>query len=765
MIRDFNCPHRHFTLALQCMKGGGIKSIFFLFIALTAFIPTSAQVNSDAYRLNVYKSRDLIKVDGKLNETTWAKAEFTGQFTQNFPIDSIPATSQTKVALSFDENNLYIAGVCSENPGEEHIIQSLRRDYEFSLNENLMIYVDPFDDYTNGFAFGITPAGVEREGLVTNGQDVSTDWDNKWTSAVQNYHDRWEFEMSIPFKTLRYNASNREWNILLLRMDLKNNQRSTWPPVPLGFQPSSFAFSGKVIFRDPLKKSGANISLIPYLTGSVAKDHEESTDSNAKGDIGFDAKIAVTPALNLDLTFNPDFSQVEVDRQVTNLSRFEIFFPERRQFFLENRDLFGQGGFMTIRPFFSRRIGIAEDTTDNTLQVPIQFGARLSGKLGKNWRIGVLNMQTQDEDPARLTGIEEIENSHKLLQQNYTVAVFQRQVFTRSNLGAIFVNRQALNFSAEDTTISTTQYNRVIGLDYNLLSKDNRWEGDIFYHRSLDPDKKDDAFASGAFLRYQVRTMNIGFFSSIVGEGYNAEVGFVPRKDIIRLGIFPEFFFYPKSKTIQRHGPGFDLSHFTDLEFNRTDQEFEGFYGFQFLNTSELVFGTTWRYQLLRDPFDPTNTDGEELAEGTDYSWQTIWFFYSTDTRKLLSLETEAEFGGFYNGDRYNIRGQVNYRFQPFGSVALNVDYNNIELPEPLNDASFWLISPRVDLTFTRKVFFTTFLQFNDQDDNVNLNARFQYRFKPVSDLFVVYTENYFPDNFAVKNRAIVLKLTYWLNI
>ncbi len=751
-------------LILNDLKKTVSISIFFSLLLLGQTVFGQDRARND-YHITVKNTATPLNIDGVLDEAVWQQSNKATNFVQNFPTDSLPATSPTEMMAAYDGEFLYFAGICFTPGGEDYIIQSLRRDFDWPLNENLSIYIDPFNDKTNGFTFGITPAGIQREGLVTNGQDVSSDWDNKWYSKVKHYPDRWQFEMAIPFKTLRYNEDFREWNLIFLRLDLINNERSTWVPVPQAYRPSSFAFSGKMAFEGPLKKSGTNISLIPYISGGVERNHEEDDPRALTASTGFDAKIAISPSLNLDLTVNPDFSQVEVDRQVTNLSRFELFFPERRQFFLENSDLFSNNGFPRSRPFFSRRIGIAEDTTGNRVQVPITYGARLSGKIGNDWRVGLLNMQTPKTDRARPAGLDEIPGTYNLPGQNYSVAVVQRKVFSRSNISALLVNRQALGYSADDLTLSSTQFNRVFGLDYNLLSKDNRWEGNAYYHRSQSVEDNSDNFSSGLFLRYGVRKFRIGVFSSTIGRNYNAELGFVPRRNIIDYGTFGELFYYPKSKIINRHGPRARVFSVTDRNYSLTDRELNTGYNITFLNTSEFNIELQRTFQLLRDDFEPTGIEEEALREGTDYTWNTLSMAYNTDTRKTVSVEAYINYGGFYDGERFNLGGTANLRYQPYGSIGLTMDYNQISRPEGLTSVDFFLIGSRIDFTFTDKLFLTTFVQYNDQDDNVNLNTRFQWRFKPASDLFLVYTDNYFPKALKVKNRALVMKLSYWLNV
>lgn len=270
---------------------------------------------------------------------------------------------------------------------------------------------------------------------MSDGHSISWDWDCKWESKTKHYDDKWVTEMRIPFKSVRYPQGSQIWNTNFSRLDLKSNEKSAWAPVPRQFPTASLAYTGVMKFDEPLPKSKTQFSLIPYIFGGVSKDYEAGIDAEYRKDFGFDAKIGISSSMNLDLTYNPDFAQVEVDRQITNIDRFELFFPEKRQFFLENSDLFASYGDQTVTPFFSRRIG---------LDAPVLAGARLSGKIGNNLRIGFMNMTTQETDEH--------------LARNFTVASVQKKVFARSNIGFIFVNKEYFNQPAD-----TTMFNRVVG--------------------------------------------------------------------------------------------------------------------------------------------------------------------------------------------------------------------------------------------------------------------------------------------------------------
>ena len=497
--------------------------------------------------------------------------------------------------------------------------------------------------------------------------------------------------------------------------------------------------------------------MIPYLSGGVSKNQLAGTSEEFVSGAGFDAKIAVTPSLNLDLTVNPDFSQVEVDQQQTNLNRFELFFPERRQFFLENNDLFGDFGFRSIRPFFSRRIGIAQDSLGRTQENRILGGARLSGKLNQDWRVGLLNMQTASDENIGVPA------------QNFTVATFQRQLFGRSNLGGILVNRQSFataDQQAKDPAANAlSSFNRVAGLDFNLQSNDNKWTGKVFYHRSFGPEKVEKSFAHALFLDYNSRNFGFSYNHETVGDGFNAEVGFVPRSNYWRFEPQVDFRIFPETGSVFRHSLTFQGDVYTDEQMNITDENTRVRYSIQFRNTAFISFTVFNEYVKLLNSFDPTRSGGERLAAGQDFRNYRYGITYRSDTRENFFYNVSLYNGGFYNGNRVYFNSSINYRYQPFGSIAIDFQYNKLDFPEPYSSADLFLVGPKFDISFTDQLFMSTFVQYNSQIDNINLNTRFQWRFRPVSDLYVVYTDNYFPDNLKVKNRALILKLSYWLTV
>ena len=726
---------------------GFIKIAFTLFFVSTNILSSKAQKKNDQFRIHISKASSAIKVDGVADEETWKTAEAAKDFYMVLPMDTSHAVAHTEVRMAYDEHNLYLLAECFQAVPGPNYVESLRNDWVFGKNDNFLLFMDPFDDQTNGFAFGTNSAGAQWDGMMYGGGSVDLNWDNKWVSAVKNYPDKWVLELSIPFKSIRYKKGITQWGINFSRLDLKTAEKSAWAPVPRQFPTASLAYSGILIWDQPPPSAGSNVSLIPYALGGVTKNHESGKPAKYRKDVGIDAKIALTSSLNLDLTVNPDFSQVEVDKQVTNLDRYELFFPEKRQFFLENGDIFANFGYASIRPFFSRR---------NGLGVPINFGARLSGKPDKNWRLGVMNMQTGSVDNTGLPA------------QNFTVAAVQRRVFSRSNIGLIFINKQSINYSpGKDTTKPVyNDYNRNIGVEYNLASPNNKYTGKVMFLKSFTPGKSGNDMVHAAHFQYLGRKLLLFWQQEYTGRNYNAEVGYVPRQGYIKINPQAGYTFFPKSGAVLSHGPVATYYSYYTTSFKKTDDEALLNYLVTFRKQSTFSAFISHDYVKLLQPFDPTNFTKDTLARGTKHNWYAWGTQFISLPQSVFTYGFSTRYGGYYdNGTRLNLTADLGYRFQPYISLALSTSYNNINLPQPWGTHKFWLIGPRIDVTMTNKLFFTTFVQYNDQQKNINLNTRLQWRYKPASDLFFVYTDNYYPSPFSVRNRAMVLKWTYWWNL
>lgn len=748
-----------------------------VFILLIGSIQVLVAQNKPGTEIHIKKAQGPITLDAVLDEPDWLNADVADNWFLNYPVDTALSPFQSEARLTFNDQYLYVAFVSYDDESPD-LINSLRRDFDYERNDNMGLNIGPFNDRINGFFFVITPAGVQMEGTVsgsgTSENSYNIFWDNKWYSKVVRYPDKWVCELAIPFKSFRYKALP-EWNITFDRLDKKRNMKSSWIHTPIQYTTGSFAYSGQLVWDDPVPEPHTNISLIPYVAGGLAENSEvDPKEKDSELRAGIDAKVSVTPSLNLDLTYNPDFSQVEVDQQVINLTRFEFQFPERRQFFLENSDLLANAGFPESRLFFSRRIGLVQDTTGLFTRVPIAFGARLSGSINKRWRVGALEMQTREKLSSGLPA------------QNYAAATLQHNFWKQSSVSITYVDKQSLRVGAADSlkyfhesifhtpegggAKTANTYNRVLGADLDLLSADNRWYSSSFVGKSFDEFAPDNSYAAGTFIRYSVRTIDVAGGASYVGENFNAEAGFVPSYGVYpgQLNIFTDFTykFYPKNSGIVTMGPIAAASQTYIPEGTLTDRNYSAGYSIRFLNTAMLRVTYNYIYSLLTNDFNPIDPEQyTNFLKGEDYQWHNVNVMVQTNTRKLVNFTGQTTYGGFYNGTNWNVRGELSARYQPYGNIALRVDYNDVRLAEGYGAEKLFLIGPRLDLTFTDKIFLTTFYQYNNLLDNMNLNVRFQWRYQPASDFFIVYTENYLPETLASKNRALVFKFTYWLNL
>lgn len=716
------------------------------------------RVNQDQYQLQIYATDAPLKLDGKLDEPAWLAADTAVDFWQKSPRDDIKAQYQTTARVTYDDDYLYFGFVCYDN-STDHVITNLKRDQIWE-GDGIGIILDPFNEATNGLMFGVSAAGAQSDAILGGGSgegNFREEWEGRWFAETFQHADHWSVEVAIPFKTLRYDAKNIHWGINFFRNDAKRNEIHSWTQCPRQFWVIDLGFTGSLLWDKSPPVSKSNVAFIPYVSFGMNQD-KENGQSNYESDvsIGGDAKVALTPSLNLDLTVNPDFSQVEVDVQQTNLTRFNLFFPERRNFFLENSDLFSAFGIPPIQPFFSRRIGLTPDGE----QVPILFGARLTGNVNDNLRIGLLDVQTrkQQERPS----------------DNFFTAAFSHKILERSAIRGIFINRQSIGDLSNQAEVD--HYGRNAGLEFLYQSVDGKWNGWSNYHQSFKPGVKGptEYFNFGGALIG--KTMNYVLDIAHVADGYYADMGFINRIEnydavtdrIIRRGY--NLVYMPISATIlpkkERRWQSLEIelesmAFFTeDVAFNEREQMLAA--QFMFKNTSSVAAGVSSNSVNLLYPF--SFTDADPLPTGW-YHYHGLGFEYSSDTRKLLNCEFEFSYGGFYNGKLLQSELEINYRRQPWGQLRLRAQYNKLTFPAPYGGEELWLIGPRLELSFSRNLFFTNFIQYNTQANNFNINSRLQWQFQPLSWIYLVYTDNYATEIWSNKNRAVVLKINYWLNI
>mgnify|MGYP001590546016 CR=1 FL=1 len=735
-----------------------MKSHFFLFVSFIPYFGFSAPKDAKPRSIFVKHITEKITLDGHLNESIWNSANRADNFWQFFPTDSLKSKNPTEVKMLYDDTHLYV-GIRAKSKQGKFIINSLRRDFNGASNDNVSLIFDTFKDGTNAYLFSLNPYGVQREALISGGGSTASDalnptWDVKWQSEGRIHGNEYELELAIPFSSLKFREGDQSWRFQTYRWDLQTNEQSAWSNVPQQQLLINLAFLGEMAFEKPLRKNRAPIYVIPYVNALSGHNFSNSTNASTMG-FGADAKIAIGNGMNLDVTVNPDFSNVEVDNMVTNITRFEVSLPEKRQFFIDNNDLFGSFGsiYNDAKPFFSRRIGIVRDTLGRNIENRILGGVRLSGKLDQNWRIGLLNLQTA-EDLA-----------NKVVSNNNAMFVLQRKLFSRSNLGLFLLNRET--FGSYEFQNPNNLYNRVIGVDYNLASANNAWTGKFYLHKSFQPGDFSGNLSSQAVLSYNTRFYNLLTDWVYVDKDFRSDLGFIPRTDILKSGNGISRTFYSQGNLINKITPRIINLMFLkpSWDYKKTDQMVWLNTDIEFKNQALLTFRYIWNYTYLTANFDPSRSGATPLPRNQDYTYQQGYMAFTSKNSSLVTFTGTLTAGQFFNGHNVSFSGTTNVRIMPKTLISLITNYDHIELPKPYATADIFLISPKIDLTFSKSLFWSTLIQFNNQTNSMGINSRVQYRFAPLSDLYLVYNDNYYTKEFGPTYRSINLKLTYWFNL
>ncbi len=741
--------------------------MFRFFIAL--FFLSSiciGQSFQEKYKVHATKTSKPLTVDGKLDEEVWQRAELATDFWQKFPSADVKAKLKTTAQIAFDDKFLYFAITCYDSV-KNYVAPSLKRDGSIRESDGVAIILDPQNRKTNGFSFASTPFNVQTEYLIGGNTDgnggVNTAWDNKWFSQVQKTPTGYIVEMAIPFKTLRYDPTNRVWGLNFIRSDQANFKFYTWTNVPVQFPGFDLGYVGTLIFDEDIPSTSKNYAIIPFITGGVNINNVANGPLKGTFGAGLDAKLSLTPSINMDFTLLPDFSQVDVDQQVTNLTRFSLFFPEKRTFFLENDDIFSDYGNPPIRPFFSRRIGLDK----NNNPIPIIFGAKVSGNLSNKLRIGAFNMQT-----ARKGDYD---------AQNFTSVSLVQRLGKRSTIKA-YVNNVSTDLSPEEQKAKPfNKFGRNEGVEINLSDAAGKLQATLGHHLSQKPNTtKDNSFSE---LSVGYNGLKFSFFTDYaqVKNQYYADMGFVNRIETLstlkdtyaagdttyRNGFKQNFsvFAYtirPKNSKVASHNFSLEnyLNWFQDNTLTESSQSFG--YNVNFKNASGIKTSLDYSNEFLKYYFPLPSI--KPLRPGM-YNYLNGSISYKSDSRKNVYWTSKVKIGEFYNGYLQQYAAQFSVRRQPWWTISLNAEYNIISFPQEYGSTKLLLFSPKTEVNFSNKMFWTTFYQFNTQANNFNINSRLQYRYSPMSDLFIVYTDNYYTDPlFKNKNRGIVFKLSYWIS-
>ena len=689
-----------------------------------------------------------LRIDGQLDEAPYSTVEPIGDFVQLEPTAGAPATEPTDVWIFFDDDSLYISGRCWDSvPEARWIANEMRRDGALYNNDNFSVVLDTFYDRRNGYFFLVNPIGGIYDAHVTNEQPGGNpDWNAVSDITTGRFEGGWTFEMAIPFRSLRYQPGRAQvWGVNLRRVVQWKNEFSFVVPMPASFGAMGiFQISvGGTLVGLEVPPGGKNLEIKPYGISGVTTDRRATppTSDTLDGDLGLDVKYGVTQNLTADFTYNTDFAQVEVDAQQVNLTRFSLFFPEKREFFLEGQGIFEFGGAQqsffrggdTPILFFSRRIGLSQGRT-----VPILGGARLTGKFGR-YTIGLIDIQTDDAVDAGA------------LATNFGVVRLRRDIFRRSAVGVLFTGR------SQSTTVDGS--NQTYGLDATFGFYDNL-RINTYVAKTETPGLPAQDLSYRGQFDYAGDRYGLQLERLVIEENFNPEIGFVRRPDMRK--SFASARFSPRPRSIAAIRKLSWQGSFNSIKNNAgvlETREAQAQFGIEFENTDRFSLGVTDTFEFLERPF--SITPGVTLPVG-GYDFQDVSVSYTVGQRRRLQGNVSVQHGTFFSGEKTTVglsRGR--FTVTPQISVQPGLSLNWVDLPE--GSFRMELIQSRIVYTPTPRMFFTGFLQYNTSNDTIGANLRLRWEYQPGSELFVVYTEERdtltrtFPE---IINRALTVKVT-----
>jgi len=692
---------------------------------------------------------------GRLDDPLWRQARVLSDFVQHEPFEGLPASERTEVRVLFDGEAVYVGARLHDSDASGIIRGEVRRDASLKEQDSFLIVLDTYLDRQNAFLFGTTPAGIEHDGQVTRegeggfggplairstggsgGQASSANlnWDGTWTVKTAVDSAGWTAEFRIPFKTLRYTGgSPQRWGLNLARFIRRKNEEAFWAPVGRQHTVYRVSEAGTVEGIEP--PAGRVARITPYALGTLERDFLARPDAEARVQAGADAKFGLSPSLALDLTYNTDFAQVEADEEQINLTRFNLFFPEKRPFFLENAGTFAFGSPQSVELFFSRRIGIGAEER----RVPILGGGRLTGKAG-GFTVGLLDIQAERVRVADQTIIA---------PDNFAVARVLRELPHRSRLGAIAVSR--LN------TDSTGDYNVTVGADGRLGIGD-AVAIDGFLAHSETPGREGSANSWHLAGSYTSRTWEGGATIRQVDAGFNPEAGFLER---------PAFRFF--SLRVLRHIRTPGLRWFRETRPHITFRQYddpEGKPQSRLIHIdSHMVFANGAFFEfpgfnLVREGFqEPFEISPGVVLQPGVYDWVEWAMNYNTNLSAPLAVSGRATAGEFYTGRRAGLTANLTARPDDRLNAQLRVTYENVRLDE--GDFERVLLGMRIAYAFTPRIYLQSLTQYNNQSRSLSANIRFSWLGPGGTGLFVVFNEGRQTGEEAGPiNRAVIVKFT-----
>jgi hypothetical protein len=723
----------------------------FILSALACLLSASAFAQpKPAPTVRANRVAQPMRIDGKLDEEVYKTTPAITDFVQQEPDEFKPATEKTEAWIFFDNDHIYVSARNWESHPERRVANEMRRDTsQLRQNDTLAVLLDTFHDKRNGYIFYANAIGGLSDSQVTDEGPPNTDWNTVWDVRTANFDGGWMIEMAIPFKSLRYQpGTDQVWGINLRRVVRWKNEWSYLAQVP----------RAQTTFRGLLKVSSAgtleglqvpsarsNLELKPYALAGVSTDHTVTppVENDGNGRLGGDVKYGITQNITADLTINTDFAQVEVDEQQVNLTRFNLFFPEKRDFFLEGLGTFafagrasaglGAGFGDTPYLFFSRRIGL-----DQSREIPIIAGGRATGKAGK-FTFGAINVYTDDDEAA------------KIESANFSVLRAKRDILRRSSIGGMFTHRTA--------TPGRVGSNEGYGLDAAMSFYQNV-RFDAYLAGTQTEGRTGDNLSYRGFFDYNADKYGVQAERLEVQPNFLPEIGFVRRTDmrrnfgLVRYSPRPKGVPNVRKLTMQTSG-----NYLTNTDNRLDTREMVGRGEIEFTNSDTFSVAYTDSYERLVRPF--AISPGVVLPVGS-YDFHTTRFGYVAGQQRPYSGELVYEVGTFYNGDRQSIAlNTARIQVTPQVSLEPSFSINWVDLVQGSFTAK--VARTRATYTITPRMFVSGIVQYNSAATSFGSNVRFRWEYRPGSELFVVYTDDFNteelrPDVTALRNRAFVVK-------
>ena len=716
-----------------------------------------SQTPSERYNVEPARIAQPPRIDGVLDEEEWLATAVIDEFIQQEPSEGDPATERTVVRLMYDEHALYVGVEAYDSIPDAVIATEMRRDSRQLLDEdNFQLILDTFNDSRSGYMFVTSPLGAKLEQQISeegegsrrgNSSNINLDWDGVWEVSAQRTDWGWVAEIAIPMVTMRFPEADRQvWGVNFMRNIRRKNEQVFWAPIPKGYDLTRVSLAGTMTGLGGVDR-GMDLRITPYVLAGGRQDRTATAGLDGSGfnDVGLDLKYGVASGLNLDVTLNTDFAQVEVDEQQVNLTRFPLFFPEKRDFFLENAGMFSvksQGTSRLADLFFTRRIGLTQGQA-----VPIVAGTRLTGKVDRH-NIAVMNIQTQEVGPRP--------------GENFFVARYSRDIFARSKVGGVIINKEA---------IGDAHYNRTFAIDTSLtphpfLSVTG------FIAKTESPDLTNEDMMGHLQLSWLSPGFRVYSEYTDIQDNFNAQVGFVPRIGIRRSKMHVQWNPRPGMLGIRSMSPMMNLEYTTDQHNRLLTRRVHHMVGFQFQDGSSLTFITNKEFEQLDVPFQITSD--VTIPAGTYRFWSPS-VRYNSDPSRRLSASARYSPQGFFGGTRRDWRTSVNLRATSRIAAQASFSRSDVDLPHGAFVAD--LASVTFGLALSPELTLRSLTQYNSTTDSISTSVRFNWIYSPGSDIYIAYDEMREDDFLAldptlrhtgrvpwVQNRQLAIKMTYLLS-